>query len=105
MPDHLSPGAVAASRIRNEVIRYILDQHGRIPANSKIVTRVFCNFGGLERHLAAKPGARPVNAVTKDFAVYFTEKIPLFDYFDAGRGKERVDDKIRGTFGATGMII
>ncbi len=27
-----------------------------------------------------------------EFAVQFTEKVPLFDFFDAGRGKERADD-------------
>lgn len=32
----------------------------------------------------------------REFARQFTEKMPLFDFFDAGTGKERADDKIRG---------
>ena len=89
---------MAATRIRNEVTKYILSQNGVIPATSKIVTRVFCNFAG-EPGLSQTQNFRRTGSSglgLAEFALQFTEKIPLFDFFDAGRGKERADDKIRG---------
>ncbi|KIW80972.1 hypothetical protein Z517_03995 [Fonsecaea pedrosoi CBS 271.37] len=94
--DATGPGAIAATRIRNEVIKYILNQNGTIPITSKVVTRVFINFGGGVRQ--PRPRKSHTGVAVADFAVQFTEKIPLFDFFDAGRGKERADDKIRENF-------
>lgn len=87
-------------QIKFEVTKYILDQKGTIPFASKIVTRVFQNF----KHIIAsrdnpRMRKRRTDQQQRDmsaFAIQFTEKLPLFDFFDAGRGKERVDDKIRG---------
>ncbi|OQV09163.1 hypothetical protein CLAIMM_13323 [Cladophialophora immunda] len=94
------PGAIGATRIRNEVVKYILNQNGTIPITSKVVTRVFLNFGPGARQGVLQTRRRngPTSTAVKDFAIQFTEKIPLFDFFDAGRGKERVDDKIRENF-------
>ncbi|KAL2417858.1 hypothetical protein ABEF95_002185 [Exophiala dermatitidis] len=92
-----SPGGLAASQIRTEVIKYILKQDGTIPITSKVITRVFCNYG-YEQKFLNRQRARSAQIALRDFAVQFTEKIPLFDYFDAGRGKERADDKIRENF-------
>ncbi|OAP59851.1 hypothetical protein AYL99_04853 [Fonsecaea erecta] len=98
--DASGPGAIAATRIRNEVVKYLLNQSGTVPVTSKVVTRVFLNYGSAgrlgmlqSRHRAGRSGV-----AVADFAVQFTEKIPLFDFFDAGRGKERADDKIRENF-------
>jgi hypothetical protein len=88
---------LAATRIRNEVLKYILGQDGKIPVSSKVVTRVFCNFGELsENRRLYRPRALERTVGLRDFAVQFTERIPLFDFYDSGRGKERADDKIRG---------
>jgi hypothetical protein len=97
-PDGATPGGIAAARIRTEVSKYILDQNGSIPATSKIVTRVFCNYSGKGSGAWQwqKMASRGVAGLA-EFAMQFTEKFPLFDYFDAGRGKERADEKIRGT--------
>lgn len=94
--DGSSPGTVAATRIRNEVTKHILSQNGTIPVTAKIVTRVFCNFSCSPGHGVTwrKIGSEGVGLA--EFALQFTEKLPLFDFFDAGRGKERADDKIRG---------
>ncbi|KIW66436.1 hypothetical protein PV04_05771 [Phialophora macrospora] len=97
--DGSGPGAMAATRIRNEVTKYILSQQGTIPVTAKIVTRVFCNFSSRPPGLMTnfrKSG--PAVLSLGEFAVQFTEKLPLFDFFDAGRGKERADDKIRENF-------
>ncbi len=84
-------------RIRSEVLKYLLGPNGKIPLTSKIVTRVFCNFGDiLENRRLYRPRALERSVGLRDFAVQFTERIPLFDFYDSGRGKERADDKIRG---------
>jgi len=87
-------------QIKFEVTKYILDQKGTIPFASKIITRVFQNFKQiiLSRDTPSKRKRRNVHQQQDmgAFAIQFTEKLPLFDFFDAGRGKERVDDKIRG---------
>ncbi|KIX93551.1 uncharacterized protein Z520_10729 [Fonsecaea multimorphosa CBS 102226] len=98
--DATGPGAIAATRIRNEVVKYILHQNGTIPITSKVVTRVFLNYGSGARlgMLQSRRRSTPTGVDVADFAVQFTEKVPLFDFFDAGRGKERADDKIRENF-------
>jgi hypothetical protein len=87
---------MAATRIRNEVTKYILSQHGTIPVTAKIITRVFCNFSSRPGLMTNFRKSGPAVLSLAEFAVQFTEKLPLFDFFDAGRGKERADDKIRG---------
>jgi hypothetical protein len=87
---------MAATRIRNEVTKYILNQHGTIPVTAKIITRVFCNFSSRPGLMTNFRKSGPAILSLSEFAVQFTEKLPLFDFFDAGRGKERADDKIRG---------
>ncbi|KAK5044738.1 hypothetical protein LTR84_010512 [Exophiala bonariae] len=93
-----TPGGMAAMQIKFEVTKYIRDQKGTIPYTSAIVTRVFQNFQTISR--TAQAPSRHGNG-RRDwhiFSIQFTEKFPLFDFFDAGRGKERVDDKIREHF-------
>ncbi|KIV86976.1 hypothetical protein PV11_02549 [Exophiala sideris] len=94
----VEPGGLAATKIKNEVIKYILNQNGKIPPASKIITRVFCNYGGSEGRMLSKQRAKATAVGLRDFAVQFTERMPLFDFSDAGRGKERADDKIRENF-------
>ncbi|KAK5513699.1 hypothetical protein LTR07_008416 [Exophiala xenobiotica] len=94
----IEPGGLAATRIKNEVTRYIMEQAPSIPVMSKVITRVFCNFGTSERRMLSRQRVRSTAVGLREFAVQFTERVPLFDYFDAGRGKERADDKIRENF-------
>ncbi|KAK5413613.1 hypothetical protein LTR06_005040 [Exophiala xenobiotica] len=94
----IEPGGLAATRIKNEVTRYIMEQAPSIPVMSKIITRVFCNFGTSERRMLSRQRVRSTAVGLREFAVQFTERVPLFDSFDAGRGKERADDKIRENF-------
>ncbi|KAI1614987.1 hypothetical protein EDD37DRAFT_630219 [Exophiala viscosa] len=96
--DLIEPGGLAATKIKNEVTKYIMNQNGRIPFASKIITRVFCNYGGSEGRMLSKQRAKATAVGLRDFAVQFTERMPLFDFSDAGRGKERADDKIRENF-------
>ena len=73
---------MAASRVRNEVTKYILSRNGNIPITAKVITRAFCNFSGKPGLLATfrKSGNHGVSLA--EFAVQFTEKVPLFDFFD-----------------------
>lgn len=83
-------------QIKFEVTKYIRDQRGTIPMTSAIITRVFQNFKSFGKS-PLEPSRRNVPRRDWDaFSLQFTEKFPLFDFFDAGRGKERVDEKIRG---------
>ncbi|KIX02225.1 uncharacterized protein Z518_08164 [Rhinocladiella mackenziei CBS 650.93] len=97
-PAPVAPGALAATRIRTEVNKYIMNQNGKIPIHSKIITRVFCNYSRFAGHFVSRLRRNSIGVYWKDFAVQFTEKTPLFDFFDVGRGKERADDKIRENF-------
>lgn len=59
------------------------------------MVRVFVNLEGLEQtcvdlHLSDSYGT------LRQFASGFTQNQPLFDFVDAGRGKERADHKIKG---------
>lgn len=59
------------------------------------MVRVFVNLEGLEQtcvdlHLSHSYGT------VRQFASGFTQNQPLFDFVDAGRGKERADHKIKG---------
>ncbi|KIW61025.1 hypothetical protein PV05_01192 [Exophiala xenobiotica] len=94
----IEPGGLAATRIKNEVTKYIMEQAPSIPVTSKVITRVFCNFGTSERRMLSRQRVRSTAVGLREFAIQFTERVPLFDYFDAGRGKERADDKIRENF-------
>lgn len=79
------PGARAAQAIKNEVQQYLLSNPDVAPLQSKIVTRVLQNLtDGLR--ILRKDGLRQ----TPDFVLSFTESMPLFDYIDCGRGKERL---------------
>jgi hypothetical protein len=109
---NLDPGGSAATRIRNEVVKYMLDHTDVAPLTAKIITRVFVNYGYERSRHVKYNGATRGRTVAHDerlhrayadagtgiteFALQFTEKMALFDMFDSGRGKERADDKIRG---------
>lgn len=93
--DHFEPGGLAATKLRLEVIKYILNQEGQIPVFSKIMARVF--FNGESVFWFTKKHSHLESISAQAFGIQFTEKMPLFDCFDSGRGKERVDDKIRGS--------
>lgn len=85
-------GAHAAHAIKSEVQRQILSR--KQPLHSKIITRVYSNI-----HCFRTPRYRDQFASQmEEFVESFTESTPLFDYIHAGRGKERVDEKIKENF-------
>lgn len=87
---------MAAIRLKNEVTKYILEHN--IPP-SKVIARVYINDSGAQKaNSRQKAFKNSQKAMLTSFRVQFTEAIPLFDFVDVGYGKERADEKIRGTF-------
>lgn len=84
-------GALASQAIQNEV-QVSLSQASN---QFQIVARVFCNFvdnSAMQKRPDGKSGRDRMGL----FAKSFTESMPLFDFIDAGGGKERADSKIHG---------
>lgn len=88
------PGVTLAQALRVDISKYIL-LNSHIPAHSRIVVRIF--FNG--RHTLGPRRTSNARQYTKmeETMVRFAETQPLFDFIDCGGGKERADDKIRGT--------
>lgn len=85
-------GAHAAHAIKSEVQKHVMSR--KLPLHSKIITRVYSNI-----HCFRTPRYRDQFASQmEEFVESFTESTPLFDYIHAGRGKERVDEKIKENF-------
>lgn len=81
-------GASAAHAIKTEVQQYLLQNRDVAPLQSKIVTRVLHNMTERFRTPKKDEGIT-IFPQTPEFVLTFTESMPLFDYVDCGRGKER----------------
>ena len=62
-----------------------------------IMVRAYANLKGLAQACAQSGKVKHVADLAL-FAVGFTKRQALFDFVDVGAGKERADNKIRGTF-------
>ena len=97
MKQEKDAGAVIAQSLWIEISKYILTS-SHIPCDAKIVVRIF--YGG---RAALGPRVTKTNTAfarqytkVEETMVRFAETAPLFDFIDAGGGKERADDKIKG---------
>lgn len=91
-----SPGALAAIRLKNEVMKHIMDTND-IPDSARVMTRVFINGSGRQNNSQRRQSFKGTQTdLLAAFRMQFTEAIPLFDFVDVGHGKERADEKIRG---------
>lgn len=90
-----APGAIAAQAIKNEVQQYLIENRTRIPIQSRIAVRVYKNINGAD--MTSIRAGRHARGQTTDFLRDFGQSMPLFDYIDSGRGKERADSKIQET--------
>lgn len=86
-------GGEAASRLLDNIKRYVQQYEGA--AHWKIIIRVYANIEGLLKKYAYI-GFTEEERALRQFAAGFTQSQPLFDYVDAGQGKERADHKIKG---------
>ena len=91
------PGVTIAQSLWIELSKHILIS-GTIPAESRIVVRIFFNGrSSLGERVAPKAGkyARQYSKM-EEAMIRFAETQPLFDFIDCGGGKERADSKIQG---------
>jgi hypothetical protein len=79
-------GMLAAAQMR-DTVQQCIEANPDIEAHAKIIVRAFYNQGGSKGN---------PHVDSQQFARRFTESMPLFDFCDAGSGKERADVKIRG---------
>lgn len=91
------PATRIARNIKNYVQAYIIDHE--LPPHCKLFVRALRNVSGARRskdYVGVIHRANRAITSLEDFMITFTESAPLFDFFDAGTGKERVDGKIHG---------
>ncbi|KAL9033859.1 MAG: hypothetical protein Q9180_005726 [Flavoplaca navasiana] len=85
-------GGEAANRLLNNIKRFTQQHEGAI--HWKIIVRVYANIEGLLKKFAYI-GFTEEERALRHFVAGFTQSQPLFDFVDAGQGKERADHKIK----------
>jgi hypothetical protein len=61
-----------------------------------VVVKAFARVDGLGSNLTREGRISDVTQL-RAFCAGFSSRLPLFDFIDVGPGKERADNKIRGT--------
>lgn len=85
----------------DNIKRHIQPYDGAI--HWKMIVRIYANLEGLLRKYAYI-GFNEEEKALRQFVSSFTQSQPLFDFIDAGHGKERADHKIRGEYPQTFII-
>ncbi|KAL8754885.1 MAG: hypothetical protein Q9199_004029 [Rusavskia elegans] len=85
-------GGEAANRLLNNIKCHIQKHDGAM--HWKIIVRVYANIEGLLKKFAYI-GFTEEEKALRQFVAGFTQSQPLFDFVDAGQGKERADHKIK----------
>lgn len=80
------------SRVKNYVKKLKLDAE-----NIDIAVRAYTDLKSL-RSACVKNGKMKESSSMSLFAHGFNQRQALFDFVDVGPGKERADNKVRGTF-------
>ncbi|KAI4114669.1 MAG: hypothetical protein LQ345_004589 [Seirophora villosa] len=88
-------GGEAANRVLDNVRRHIQQYDG---THWKIIVRIYANLEGLLKKYAYI-GFTEEERTLRQFVTGFTQSQPLFDFVDAGQGKERADHKIKEHLG------
>ena len=92
-------GQQAALRLESQTQGYLKDVHGINQV--KIIVRIFISFDGLASVYQGLGIIRDINQF-RQFMIGFVQYQGLFDVIDVGKGKERADHKMRGTWSSTG---
>ena len=61
-----------------------------------VVVKAFAHLDGLGSRLVREARVKDT-AQVRAFCAGFSSRLPMFDFVDVGFGKERADNKIRGT--------
>ncbi|KAL8777953.1 MAG: hypothetical protein Q9194_002259 [Teloschistes cf. exilis] len=88
-------GSEAAHRLLDNIKHYV--QHYDGSTTWKILVRVYTNLEGLLAKYSYI-GFHEEASSLRPFVAGFTQSQPLFDYVDAGYGKERADHKVKEQF-------
>lgn len=89
-------GGEAANRLLNNIKAHVQKYDGAV--HWKIIVRVYVNLEGLLKKYAYI-GFNEEEKALRQFVAGFTQSQPLFDFVDAGQGKERADHKIKEQLG------
>ncbi|KAL8833279.1 MAG: hypothetical protein Q9170_004362 [Blastenia crenularia] len=89
-------GGEAAKRLLDNIKGHVQRYDGAM--HWKIIVRVYANLEGLLKKYAYI-GFNEEERSLRQFVAGFTQSQPLFDYVDAGQGKERADHKIKEQLG------
>ncbi|KAL8869470.1 MAG: hypothetical protein Q9174_004251 [Haloplaca sp. 1 TL-2023] len=90
-------GKEAAASLWNGIKDYIHNKLPDIPADCRIVTRIYANMKGLA-DICCKSGIVDRASLVEEFYRGFTGSKILFDFVDVGQGKDRADEKINELF-------
>ncbi|KAL8684330.1 MAG: hypothetical protein Q9224_006431, partial [Gallowayella concinna] len=85
-------GGEAATRLLDNIRRHIRHIDGAM--QWKIIVRIYANLDGLLKKYTYIDFVEEKKAL-RQFVTGFTQSQPLFDFIDAGQGKERADHKIK----------
>ncbi|KAI4124588.1 MAG: hypothetical protein LQ338_004726 [Usnochroma carphineum] len=89
-------GGEAANRLLDNIKRHVQQYDSAI--HWKVILRVYANIDGLLKKYAYI-GFTEEERALRQFVAGFTQSQPLFDFVDAGQGKERADHKIKEQLG------
>lgn len=88
-------GKEASASLGTAIRENLLQRIASLPADYKIVTRIYANLKGLG-DVCYRAGILERASLIEDFARGFTGSKQLFDFVDVGMGKDRADEKISG---------
>ena len=91
-------GQQAALRLESQTQSYLKGFHGL--DQLEIIVRIFISLDGLSNVYKSLGIISDVNAM-RQFMVGFVQARGLFDVIDVGKGKERADHKMKGTWNST----
>jgi hypothetical protein len=82
----------------------ILEQCGTHAGEIEVIANVYANLAGLCKAMR-RDGSLAHESDLKDFSLGFTQAKASFDFVDVGHGKERADNKIKGTWHSSQTLL
>ena len=87
-------GEGAAQILRSSVTSYVKDKLTDLNPDTEVVVKIYANLRGLGKALADNTILEHHEDLGR-FVCGFNKKYPLFDFVDAGNGKECSDAKLK----------
>jgi hypothetical protein len=96
-------GKDAADELHARIKDYLKGLHFDAE-NTKIVVRAYADFKNLQV-ACIKKGRMMTGSSLNVFAHGFNQRLALFDFVDIGAGKEAADNKIRGMYCLSNLVV